>query len=111
MDKQISPGSFSDVIVNLRGGRLHDELNEQLKEVVNAARATGKAGSLSINLTVKVSGAGSDYTMEVSDKIKQVIPEPAKKGSIMFATQEGRLIRDEPKQETLPLGDKVTTIK
>lgn len=110
MQEPVSPGSYADVLVNLRGGKLHDELNEKLQEVVSAARATGLVGSLSVTLGIKVSSAGAEYTMVVTDKVKQVIPEPDKKGSIMFATNENRLIRDEPKQEALELGDNISKL-
>lgn len=89
---------FSDVLQELRYGTLHDELTERLQEVVNACIDTGKVGSMTLSIKLKP-GLGGE--LEITDQIKTTIPELAKGSSIMWATPEGNLQRQDPRQMTI----------
>ncbi|MFW8567033.1 hypothetical protein [Orrella sp. 11846] len=94
----MSTKSFSDVLQELRYGTLHDELSEKLQEVVNACVETGRVGSLQLNIKLKP-GLGGE--LEITDQIKTTVPELAKASSIMWATPEGNLSRQDPRQMTI----------
>ncbi|RIY41979.1 hypothetical protein [Neopusillimonas maritima] len=94
----MSTKSFSDVLQELRYGTLHDELSEKLQEVVNACVETGKVGGLTLSIKLKPGKSGE---LELIDQIKTQIPELEKGTSIMWATPEGNLQRQDPRQMTI----------
>lgn len=91
---------FADVILALRRGLYHDELTEALADIVEAVQLTAKAGKLTVTLTVKKLGKG--YQVTVDDDVKVVLPRDVD-NTIMFG-HDGRLTREDPWQEKLPLG-------
>lgn len=90
--------NFSDTLQELRFGTLHDELSDKLQEVVNACINTGRVGSLTLQINLKPGKGGE---LEVTDKITCKVPELEKGTSIMWATPEGNLQRQDPRQQTL----------
>lgn len=94
----MSNQSFVDVLQDLRYGTLHDELTEKMQEIVNACINTGKAGSLTLQIKLKPGKSGE---LELTDTIKSTVPELEKGSSIMWATQEGNLQRQDPRQITI----------
>ncbi len=80
----MSTNSIEETLRHLRGGYLLSELQEQLAKVVQAVDVTGKAGKLTIQLTVKkVSRSGA---LEILDKITSVAPEEAPLTTLMYPT-------------------------
>lgn len=94
----MSTKQFADVIQELRYGTLHDELTDNLQALVNACVSTGKAGSIGFTLKLKPGKGGE---LEITDQIKTNIPELEKGSSIMWATPEGNLQRQDPRQMTI----------
>lgn len=93
---------FTDVLGDLSGGSVADELTAALAEVVAGVRETRKVGSLT--LAIKVRPNGEDTVM-VTSEIKPKIPEPARGDTLFFTTTDGSLRRDDPQQHKLPLRD------
>lgn len=91
--------TFGSVIEALRFGQLSDELTDELKKLVNAVSATEKAGSLTLTLKLSPGKAGQ---LEIEDDIKLKMPKGNKGTSLMFATVEGNLQRNDPRQLSLP---------
>lgn len=91
---------FSDVLREIEGGRFVDDLTRDLRKVVNAVLETRKAGALTINIKVAPTGRGS---IEVDAVHKPTIPEHSRPSTTFFATPDGTLMRDDPRQEKLPL--------
>lgn len=89
---------FSDTLVALRYGTLHDELSEALNQLVTKCESTQRAGSLTLTLKIKPSKAGR---VEIIDDIKLTLPKEEKGSSIMFVTPEGNLQREDPRQMSL----------
>jgi hypothetical protein len=91
---------FSDTLREIENGRFVDDLTRDLRKIVNAALETRKDGSLAITLKVSPTGRGA---IEVSATHKASIPEHSRSKTTFFATPEGTLMRDDPRQEKLPL--------
>lgn len=93
--------SIEETLRHLRGGHLLADLQEDLAKVVQAVDATGKAGKLTLTLTIKkVSRSGA---LEVLDKITSSAPEEAPLTTLMYPTPEGRLAPSDPRQQALDL--------
>jgi len=87
---------FNDTLVQLRYGTLHDELTDELNQLTDDVTRTGKTGSLT--LTIKLKPTNNSGQIEIIDNIKVVTPKETKGTTIMFATPENNLSRDDPKQ-------------
>lgn len=90
---------FTDVLRDLRFGAAVDEISAEFAKLVQAVETTGKAGELTLTLKLKPSTAGS---IEVTDDVKAKLPALAKGSSLFFATVEGNLVRNDPRQQPLP---------
>lgn len=86
---------FNDTIVALRYGTLNEDLTKALHELVVKCDATGKKGELTLKLTLKPGKGGQ---IEIIDDITVKAPKEEKATSIMFATVEGNLMREDPRQ-------------
>ncbi len=94
-------GNFWGWLREHKQGALHSELSEKLAELALACLEHEKAGSLTLTINVRDSGDGS--TVFVSDDLKAKIPTADRGGSIMFASDDGTLSRQDPRQMTLPM--------
>lgn len=82
----------------LRGGEFIQEFDDHLTKVCAEVSEHGKAGSITIKLTVSSSGR----SLEIADDIGAKVPKPATPGTIFFRDRDGKLTRTDPKQTTLP---------
>lgn len=90
---------FTDVMRDMRYGETLDELSEEFNKLVTAVENTGKAGEMIFKVKLKPSTSGA---IEVIDEIKSKLPQLPKGSSLFFATPEGNLVRNNPRQEELP---------
>lgn len=93
--------AFMDLLKNQRRGELLAEASEKLVEVVAAVRDTGKGGSVTITITVKPDDSARN-TFKVGDDVKAKVPTFSRGVSLYFANHQGRLVREDPRQPTLP---------
>lgn len=83
----------------LHGGVFIDEASDKLAELVKMVEETGKAGKMTISISIKkASGA-----MQVDATIVAKIPEPKPDSTLLWATVEGNLVLDNPAQQKLDL--------
>lgn len=87
--------SFNDTIVALRYGTLHDDLSNELNNLVAKVSNTMRGGELVLKLKLKPGKGGQ---IEIVDDIVVKAPKEEKGTSIMFATPEGNLTREDPRQ-------------
>jgi hypothetical protein len=88
---------ITDVLREIRKGRVVDHASEVLAEVVQAVDATKKAGSITIKLTITPEkGGGSQKT--ISAKVTSSKPEEDLPDAIFFSDEEGDLHRNDPEQ-------------
>lgn len=98
---------FPRVISELRGGLVALNASQQLEEVINAVQASGKAGKLTLELTLKPVGLGN-REMHVSATVKAKAPaNPDLEERSIFFAENGQLLRHDPRQTQLYGGPQV----
>jgi len=90
---------FTEFLQSLDYGGIDDEATHELNEVVHACTETGKAGEIVIAIKIKPVGKGGQVELESDVKVKK--PKPVRGKSLMFATPDNNLQRDDPRQRTL----------
>lgn len=86
---------FTDTLNALRFGTLTEDLTKALNELTQKVADTGRSGDLTLKLSLKPGKGGQ---IEVFDDIKVKAPKEERGSSIMFATPEGNLMREDPRQ-------------
>lgn len=94
---------FIETLRELRAGKTQDELADGLSEVVAAVRETGKAGRITLTITVTPASKGDVSTVFLSDKVTVSAPEFDRPATLFFATPENNLQRQDPNQRNLEL--------
>lgn len=91
---------FADILRDLAGGTTYDDLGVRLAEVVEAVMECRKSGELSIKLKIKPNG---EHSVIITDEVKTKVPEKARGETVFYAMAGGSLVREDPRQEKLPL--------
>ena len=102
---QAEPGQvrpFAAVLGEHRKGMTMLELSKALATVSAAVIEHGKAGSVTLKLTVKPLAGTADGTVVLSDEIVAKIPAGERGSSIFFSDDGGNLTRTNPYQPELP---------
>lgn len=100
---------FNLFLPEMRFGETVAELTEKMNELVAAVGNTNKTGSITLTIKLKPAGGGA---IEITDEIKAKIPTLPRGTSLFFATPEGNLQRNDPRQgeldglRSVPAGDK-----
>ena len=89
---------FADYLRELHRGQIHEELSGRFRELIQAVSETGRAGSLTLKLTVKPTGGIDSETVALGVSIKAVPPEPERHAALYFVTPEFNLSRRDPRQ-------------
>jgi hypothetical protein len=100
MGKTMDGKPITDVLREMEGGQLVDDLTRKFREVLAAARETRKPGKLTLTLDVKPTGS---KTMALDASISAKVPEHDRPGSTFFITRDGQLVSDDEDQPRLPL--------
>jgi len=99
-------------LCELRSGRTIAELSDQLAEVIEAVRRTGKAGQLTLRLLVKPFSKGKTdeevQPLAIEDSISTKLPQLERGVTLFFSDADGGLERNDPRQMSLPDLKKVT---
>lgn len=90
-----------ETLARLRGGEFLDAIAEQLAAVVSGVDLTGKTGTITIKLTIAKATRGG--AMVVRDKITATVPTDPPLEAMFFATPEGNLLPEDPRQAKLDL--------
>lgn len=93
---------FMDFLREHRNGLTHDELSDALQELVAAVAESGKAGTLTLKISVKPAGRDSG-ALEVGADVKVAPPKSSPGVAIFFATPENNLQRQDPRQTSMEL--------
>ena len=94
---------FQETILQINNGATVAELSDALEKVVAAVRATGKSGSITLTVKVAPASKGSNDVLLLESAIRSKLPEPDRGMTIFYATEDNRLVRNDPKQIQLPL--------
>lgn len=90
--------NFADFLAEFGKGATNKLASQRLREIAVACAKTGSKGSLTIKFMIGVVGG----VAEVRAKISTSAPEPALPGGIYFATDDGDLVEEDPRQMKLP---------
>ena len=77
-----------------------DHAGAKFSELVNAVMANNKAGSLTLKIHIKPSTAGA---LAVRSEVSTVKPKGMPPESLLWATPEGNLMAEDPRQTKLDL--------
>ncbi len=95
---------ITDILRDIRKGAAIEEGTNALADVVRAVDETGKEGSVTIVLKVKPpKHGGPEKTLVAEISCKKPCADIAP--AIFFSNQEGDLVRFDPRQEEMPLGE------
>ena len=94
---------FVSLLENARRGDTLDELDEKLGDLLEAVRRTGKGGALHVTFRVALASKGDNGTLTVNDSVRAVIPEADRALTVMYATDDNLLQRNDPRQGSLEL--------
>lgn len=89
--------TVSSILMEHRGGGLHNEASEELQGVVKAVKDTQKKGSLTITISVEPAKDDEDSVV-LSDTLKVSAPRPTTKPSRWFTDEHGNVSRTNPRQ-------------
>ena len=94
---------FMDLVREHRRGLTHDDLTEQLREVVAGVSVEQKSGSLTVKFTFapRAKGEGVDVSVAIDAKP----PKPEAASSVFFITPNNELVREDPRQAAMELRD------
>ncbi len=92
---------FTDILSDIRNGDVIAELTEQLRDVVTRVRETGRPGSLTLTLKVKNASKGAGAALVIEDDVKVKLPTAERGTTVLFATEDGQLQRNDPRQPRL----------
>ena len=87
--------TFISTIESLRFGTLGEELTDKMRDLVATCATTGRSGTLTLILALKPGKGGQ---IEVFDEVKLKLPKEEKGSSLMFATPDNNLQREDPRQ-------------
>lgn len=91
---------FTDVLRDIRKGRVVDSATDKLNEVVRGVLDTNKPGEITLKLIIKPQGKG-DNAVIVSAKLAGKVPQADLPEALFFADLDGDLLRDDPTQQRL----------
>lgn len=93
---------ITDVISDIRGGKVTNYASELLQQLVLAVEETNKGGSITI--TLKVKPDKTDENMITIDPVVDVkMPKRDLSGGIFFFDEAGNVTRTDPKQTEMAL--------
>ena len=94
---------FNETIVQINNGATLAELGEALQQVVAAVRQTGKTGSITLTLKITPASKRTTEVLMIESQVRAKLPEPERGMTVFYATEDNRLVRNDPKQQMLPL--------
>lgn len=93
---------YAFTLAQLRGGKTQEELSQELNQLVQECRTTGKKGSLTLTITVRPDkGDNGQYFLKPEIKVKA--PQFETGDTLFWGTPEGNLQRTDPAQGDLDL--------
>lgn len=94
---------FAEFLLQQGYGGTHDELTYGLHDLIAAVKDHGKAGTLTLKISVAPVGKGDERQVMVTDAVTLKAPEGKRPTSIFFVDSDGNLTRKDPRQPELPL--------
>lgn len=92
---------ITDTLRHIGGGVFIDTASDKMAELVAAVDSSGKAGKLTMEVTIKKATRGG--AMLVTGKVRLTKPAEEPLETMLFATPEGNLVTEDPNQAKLDL--------
>ena len=92
---------ITDTLRHLGGGVFIDTASDKMAELVAAVDASGKTGKLTLEVKVKKATRGG--AMHITGTMRLTKPADEPMEAMLFATPEGNLVVDDPRQKKLDL--------
>ena len=93
--------SFSMMLAELGDGECQNEASEKLAALVKKVSETCKIGELTVK--IKLQPAGNGRIMTLTYDVVAKMPKEEKEATLLFATEDGLLQKNNPDQRELPL--------
>ena len=93
---------FFHILESMNRGRTLTALNQKLQELLDAVVETEGAGTFNVQLKI---AWGKKNMNKVTATITSKLPNDAPEVATFFFDQRNRLVRDDPRQQKLPLDD------
>ncbi|AQV94791.1 hypothetical protein BJN34_12960 [Cupriavidus necator] len=100
-EEPVSTRPITDTLRHIGGGVFIDLASDKMNELVNAVDTTGKSGKLTLEVSVKKATRGG--AMHITGKVTLKKPAEDALEAMLFATPEGNLVADDPRQQKLDL--------
>lgn len=94
---------FPETILQMNNGATVSELSDALERLVAAVRSAGKSGSLTLTIKVAPASKGTTNVLMVETQVKTKLPEADRGMTVFYATEDNKLVRNDPKQQMLNL--------
>ncbi len=91
---------FDTVLREVSGGRLLNDLTDEMTQVIDAVVRSGRVGELRLSLKFKPRGSDNSQ-IEIVSSIKAVAPELERPFSIFYVNRDCGLQRNDPNQPDL----------
>lgn len=91
---------ITDILRDIRKGRVVDEASVRLATLVRTCTELGKSGSLTLKLTVSPQ-AGDKGVVTITPALSCSMPEASIPNAIFYAGEDGTLTREDPNQGDL----------
>lgn len=92
---------ITDTLHHIGGGGFITTATDQLAQLVKLVQETGRTGKLDLTIAVKKATRGG--AMHITGKIKLTKPQEEPMEAMLFATDDGGLTQDNPRQHKLDL--------
>lgn len=92
---------FAAMLQDIQAGAVADDAAERLQDLVAAVNETGKKGQLVLTITVQPL-KGNTHAVNVSGEVSLKAPKPEAHAGVFFFDKDGNLLRENPKQATIP---------
>ncbi len=94
------PAEFAAFLVGHLNGRTHEEIGAEFHQLLEAVRAHGKKGTLTVTVVVEPPSNGVDGgPLPIGIEYAAKAPRPAAPKAIYFLDAEGNPTRNDPRQQ------------
>jgi hypothetical protein len=96
--EEAAPNEFAVALARVDKGKALGKLSDRLIAIVQACRATGKKGRLTLKLHVKPVAKTDGKRVMIEAEIEAKAPDTDIQPALLFTTESGQLVRDDPEQ-------------
>jgi hypothetical protein len=96
--EEAAPNEFAVALARVDKGKALGKLSDNLIAIVQACRATGKKGRLTLKLHVKPVAKTEGRRVMIEAEIETKAPDADIQPALLFTTESGQLVREDPDQ-------------